>query len=221
MEQTPANTPAICLIFGGGDIENDDAICREADSAAMILCADSGYEHCVRLGLVPHLLMGDFDSIRIDAPPTIPRITLSPDKDYTDTSFAVEEALSRGFRHIVLAGMLGGRLDHTLANLQTLAYLSRRGVNARITDGVTTVFAFTAPLQGRAFPLTRREKHYFSLLAASEVCTNIHIDGGKYPLNGYQLRFDEPRAVCNEFLATDVTIRMDSGTLLVTTTPIR
>ena len=209
-----------CFIFGGGDIADDGVVRREAATAAMIICADSGYDHCLRLGLTPHLLMGDFDSIRATAPDTIPRITLSPDKDYTDTSFAVEEALSRGFRTITLTGMTGGRLDHTLANLQTLAYLSRKGVTARITDGVAEVFAFTAPTQGQDFSLIRREGHYFSLLAASEACTNIFIFGGKYPLEGYQLRFDEPRAVCNEFLDTNVIIHMDSGTLLVTTTPI-
>lgn len=208
-----------CVVLGGGEIL-DYEVCRsELPHEAFIICADSGFAHCQRLGLEADLLVGDFDSIT-ELPEGVPTIRLPVDKDYTDCALAVEEALSRGYRRIFMAGMTGGRADHTLANLQTLAGLSRRNAEAVITDGVTHFYAFTAPLQGTSYLLEPKERCYFSLFALSTVCKRVNIRGAKYPLIDYDLRFDEARAVSNEFLGREALITMEEGTLLLVVAPM-
>ncbi|MDL2233574.1 thiamine diphosphokinase [Ruminococcaceae bacterium OttesenSCG-928-L11] len=208
-----------CAILSGGEILDYAAVKEELPATDFIICADSGYRHCRHLDCQPDLLVGDFDSIGQALPDGVPVVRLSADKDYTDTALACEEAVSRGAKRIYLAGFSGGRLDHTLANLQTLAGLSARGIECHMTDGRCTVYALTASAQGNALILQPRPRHYFSVFAFSGVCKNVAIQGGKYPLERYDLRFDEARAVSNEFLDGPVTVSLDEGTLLVTTTP--
>jgi thiamine pyrophosphokinase len=208
-----------CVIFGGGDVLDYAAVAAMIPGAAAAYAADSGYKHCKRLGLKPELLVGDFDSIGEALPEGIPTLTLEVEKDYTDTALAAEEAVNRGYRDILLVGMAGGRLDHTLANLQTLAGLSRQGINARMTDGVTDTYAFTATKPGDGFTLEPRSGCYFSVLAFTEVCANVTITGGRFPLEGYNLRQDDPRAVSNEFAGREAVITMDAGTALIIVTP--
>lgn len=127
-----------CYIFAAGD---PDRSARPAPGDFLI-AADAGYLTMERQGLTPDLVVGDFDSM---PPPDHPHLVRHPvEKDDTDAALAVEEGLKRGFRRFVLCGALGGpRLDHTLANLQLLARLSRGGCEAFLTGGGTVVFALT------------------------------------------------------------------------------
>ena len=86
-----------------------------------------GYLACRQAGVVPDLLLGDFDSM--DQPEDFDRVRRMPvEKDDTDTMLAVKTGLEQGCGEFYLYGGTGGkRLDHTLANLQTLLYLRRRG----------------------------------------------------------------------------------------------
>src|SRR5699024_6618166 len=124
--------------------------------------------------------------------------------------------LRRGHRRLLLAGVLGGRLDHTLANLQSLAHLSRSGVSACLTDGPTDLFALTD--ETRTFPA--RRAYYFTLIALTERCEGVTICGAKYPLQDYTLTFDDPRAISNEFLSVPMTVSVHKGTLAVLMTPM-
>jgi thiamine pyrophosphokinase len=205
------------VILGGGEILDYAAVAAGLRSDDVIFCADSGYRHCQFLGVTPALLVGDFDSID-RLPPAIPLLTLPPDKDYTDTALAAEEAVNRGYRSLLLAGMMGGRPDHTLANIQTMVGLSRRGVAVSLTDGITDMIAFTAPKQGRELILPCRKGHYFSVFTMSSLCRRVSIRGGKYPLRDYDLRFDEARAVSNEFVGEEVGITVEEGSLVVVVT---
>jgi thiamine pyrophosphokinase len=207
-----------CLILGGGEICDYGGIARLAAGCAVI-CADSGYSHLEPLGMACTLLVGDFDSLSGPVPEHIPRVTLPADKDYTDTDLAVREALKRGYTSFVMAGVTGGRPDHTLANIQVLLGLSRRGISAMMSDGVTDYHAFTAPVQGDSYRLPFKSGYYFSVFAQGAACKRVNIRGGKYPLVDYDLAFDEARAVSNEFLDGDATITMESGTVLIVTTP--
>jgi thiamine pyrophosphokinase len=202
------------VILGGGEILDYAAVAAALQGDDVVFCADSGYRHCAFLPITPALLVGDFDSIG-SLPPAIPLLTLPPDKDYTDTALAAAEAVNRGHRAILFAGVLGGRPDHTLANLQTMAGLSRQGVAVSLTDGITDMIAFTAPAQGRELILPCQKGAYFSVFAMSSLCRRVSIRGGKYPLRDYDLRFDEARAVSNEFVGEDVGITLDEGSLLV------
>lgn len=208
-----------CVILGAGKIADYPAVAAEIADGAFVLCADGGYYHCKALGVVPDLLIGDFDSLGAPLPSDLPQIALPPDKDYTDATLALAHARSLGFRDFLLTGMLGGRLDHTLANLQNLADCARRGHSARITDGSTWGRALAA-LEGPAeLALEPRPNHYFSLIALSERCEGVTIKGGLYPLEDYPLLNHVPRAVSNEFTGEPVTVSLREGVLLVLSMP--
>lgn len=204
------------VLLGGGEIRDYTAVLSRIAADDFIICADSGYDHCAALGLIPDLLVGDFDSVRSALPPHIPRIPLLAEKNHTDTTHAIEQAIARGATQMLLAGMLGGRLDHTLANLQSLAWLSRRGVNACLTDGLTDIYAVT---NGEK-QLSPRFGYYFSLFSLSQRCTGVFITGAKYLLHDHTLTFDEPRAVSNEFLTGTATISVRNGTMAILLVPM-
>lgn len=204
------------VVLCGGKILDYGAVAARIPEDAFVICADSGYDHCERLGRKPDLLVGDFDSVRSALPEGVPRLPLSAEKDYTDAFHAVEEALRRGCRHLLMAGALGGRLDHTLANLQILTRLSRTGVESCLTDGLTDVCAVT----DGALLLPPREGYYFSLLALTQRCEGVTITGARYPLEEYTLTFDCPRAVSNEFLDGPASVAVRGGTLAVLLVPM-
>lgn len=208
-----------CVILGAGEILDYGRTASLVPAGSFVICADRGYLHCARLGLEPDLLVGDFDSLQ-KPPEGIARISLDPRKDYTDTDHAVAEALARGCNRLLLCGMLGGRLDHTLANLSTLGACARRGANALLTDGVTDVHPLAAqPPTGGELMIAPRAGCYFSLLSLVDACSGVTIDGGAYPLENYPLSSLEARAVSNEFCGVPVRVSMQRGVLLVVVTP--
>ena len=183
---------------------------------AFVVCADGGLRHCQRLKLDPHLLIGDFDSLKTQPPPGVARVTLSTDKDYTDSFHAAQLAVARGHTQLLLTGMLGGRLDHTLANIALLSKLAGQNVQAMLTDGVTDAYCLAGE---EKLILPHRDGCYFSVMAL-ESCEGVTITGGKYPLNDYPLRQDDPRAVSNEFEnGKDVEISQRGGLLIALSQP--
>ena len=205
-----------CAIVGGGDINSYSAV-EPLLLGSFVISADSGLRHCRAMGVRPDLLVGDFDSHKGPIPTDIPRVIFDPlKKDYTDSTFALEEALERGAGEILFAGMLGGRLDHTLANLQNLARCAQLGVACRLTDGVTDVWAAKGPAH---FTVPFAAEHYFSLLAHSDDCHGVTIRGAQYALDRHTLSSVLPRAVSNEFAKGDAQIQWEDGVLLITRCP--
>ena len=121
-----------CFIFAAGTFYGLRR--RPEKPEDLVIAADAGYRTCRELGIVPDLLLGDFDSM--DQPTDFANIHRSPvEKDDTDTMLAVKTGLEQGCREFHLYGGTGGRrLDHTLANLQTLLYLRRRGARGYLYD---------------------------------------------------------------------------------------
>ena len=113
----------ICWIMGAGDFSGTLPMIGEGD---MVIAADAGYKALVRLGVKIDRVVGDFDSL--GEVPVRPGVEVHPaEKDETDMMLAVRTALAAGYRDVRIYGGLGGRLDHSFANLQTLAYLARQG----------------------------------------------------------------------------------------------
>lgn len=215
MEGKKPTTAYPCVVVGAGEIQDYEAVSALLEPDAFVICADGGLQHCRGLGLRPHLLVGDLDSLTTAPPAGVELVPLSPDKNYTDSYHGVLEAMERGYHRLLLTGMLGGRLDHTLANLGLLTYVVEQGADALLTDGVCHAHA----LVGRGERLlAQRPGCYFSLLALAP-CQGVTILGGKYPLNDYPLSPWDPRAVSNEFCGTDVTILQQEGVLVILSQP--
>ena len=189
----------ICAILAGGPEEGMP--CEPVPESAFILCADSGLHLAERLHRQPDLVLGDFDSLGA-VPVHLPHMTVPVEKDDTDTMLAVRVALERGFRDIRIYGAFGGRLDHTLANLQTLEYLRLHGADGLLYGG-------------ESLRLQARPDWTLSLFAWSEKCEDVCASGVYYPLSHDSLIRSFPLGVSNHITADTAEISLGTGTLLI------
>ena len=126
------------LIAAGGDPPGKEEFAWLRAHADLLIAADSGSDWLVRYGVLPDVLLGDFDSAAADVlaaldRPGVERVQVPVQKDDTDTMLAARVAVERGAGEVVLTGCLGGvRPDHTLANIHVLEWLRRRGARAGI-----------------------------------------------------------------------------------------
>ena len=177
-----------------------------------VIAADAGYRVCRQAGIVPDLLLGDFDSM--DQPEDFANIHRSPvEKDDTDTMLAVKTALEQGCDTVYIYGGTGGkRLDHTLANLQTLLFIRRRGARGYLYDDD---FVWTV-LENESLTIEKTvEWGLFSAFCLGDRAEGIDEVGFQYPLKDAVLTPEFPLGVSNHLLGPAATITVRKGTLAV------
>ena len=139
-----------CYIVGAGDFTPRGFTPVPGD---LVLAADGGYRALYSLGYTPDLLLGDFDSLGdLPLPPDLPVLRFPARKDDTDTGLALRHGLDRGFRDFALYGCAGGRVDHLLANLQSMARVSRLGATIRLAAPEYDAWALTGPAPSTPAP---------------------------------------------------------------------
>lgn len=197
----------ICQIVGAGSFSEN--LFKKYDKSFLI-AADRGFENLLSLGVSPDLLVGDFDSLGYV--PDFPNIVKSPaEKDETDMALAVNHGLAAGCDVFLLYGALGGRLDHSLSNLQLLRFLSKRGKKGFIIDSSLTVTAITCgDLQ-----FSEKSKGIISVFALGESAQGVCLEGLKYPLFDEILTPDFPLGISNEFIGRTASVSVKDGTLTV------
>lgn len=186
-----------------------------------VICTDGGYDVASRCGVVPDMLLGDFDSIQTanpDSPAALPQSIeikrFPPEKDYTDLHLALEAAFELGASKVRIFGGIGGRLDHTVANLQLLSHYSDSFDKLTISDGKNQCFVLNKK-QKNNIVLPAEENCYLSLFSLSEQCSGVTIRGVKYPLENHTLTRNFPLGVSNEFTEKAAVLSVDDGDLLV------
>ena len=198
-----------CFIFSAGTYFG---LRERPQSGDLVLAADAGYEVCRREGIVPDLVLGDFDSM--EQPKDAENVLRVPvEKDDTDTMLAVKTALENGCDTIYLYGGTGGkRLDHTLANLQTLLFIRRRGARGYLYDDD---FVWTA-VENESLTIRREvEWGLFSAFCLGDRAEGIDEVGFQYPLENASLTPEFPLGVSNHIVEKTATITVRSGALIV------
>lgn len=198
----------ICWIFGGAPVSSSYNV--NPPSGAYLIAADSGYSLIKRLDLEPNVLVGDFDSMTEDIPTNCEVITAPAEKDDTDTMLAAKIAMSRGYSDITIAGSLGGRLDHTIANIQTLAYIVDNGGKGRLIGEKDTAEIFGAG----EYRLSQNNSMYFSIFSFGEESV-VTTKETKYNLNRYRLTDSFPLGISNEIISSECTLKIEKGRVLV------
>lgn len=212
-------TPERAFIFTGGKDFCPEKMTDLPTERDIIIAADSGCSLIERFGkthykISPDLILGDMDSYKGESIeslfPNAKFVSFPPEKDDTDTALAVSVALEMGCKKIVIAGGLGGRLDHTLANVYLLEYIKGEGADAIITDG-----------KNRAY-LAKEEniidgcRKYLSLIPLDECIHGVFMDESfKYPFEAdilYRKRFV---TVSNEIKYEKATLKLKSGSALI------
>ena len=195
----------VCYIIGA--YHGEDAVILPT-SADFVIAADGGYAAAVKLGIRPNLVVGDFDSLGYV--PEAEEIVQHPvRKDDTDTLLAIRLGLERGFRSFVITGALGGRLDHSFANLQSLLFLRDNGARGLLYGDGTAVTSVTDS------SITLSGTGTLSVFTMDRSAKGVYLRDVSFPLENGTLTNSFPIGVSNEFLGKPATIGCADGTLLV------
>ena len=198
----------VCFIIGAGDVDPNLRI--DLQEGDLLIAADAGWQTAEKLGLTPHLVIGDFDTLPAPAHRT-DTIVLPCEKDVTDMRAAVDLGLERGYTRFALYGGTGGRLAHTLANLQLLDYVSQKNCRGFLIGGGTVSTAVT----NGALDFPSHMGGYLSVFCNSGTARGITLTGLKYTLTDGTLTGSEALGVSNEFTGQAAHIEVADGTLLV------
>lgn len=196
----------LCAIISGGEYSPMDDI----KAAEYIIACDRGYSYAKRSGIVPDLLLGDFDSYTGKLPEGAAVERLPREKDDTDTMHAVRRALELGFTRISLYCALGGRLDHMLANLQAASYAAERGVPVQLFSRSCEAYIFS----GGSVRIPARAGCSLSVLSLSDRCTGVSITDVKYPVEHATITNRFPIGTSNEWRG-EARISLESGIMAV------
>lgn len=198
-----------CFIFAAGTFHG---LRERPVPGDFVIAADAGYQTCLQGGVTPDLLLGDFDSM--EAPADFANIRRSPvEKDDTDTMLAVKTALDRGCDTVYIYGGTGGRrLDHTLANLQSLLYLRRHGARGWLYGDD---FVWTA-IENETLTIPKTvEWGLFSAFCLGDRAEGVDETGFQYPLENAVLTPDFPLGVSNHFREPEAAVTVRKGALIV------
>ena len=194
-----------CIIIGAGNFQNEVITKEKGD---LLICADAGYSYIKDTGLQVDLVVGDFDSLN-DIPNNVSIYKLPKEKDVTDLFVAIEEGIKQGYTYFEIYGALGGRIEHSIANIQILAKLAAQKIKAKIVDQNTIVEVLT---EG-TYIYDKELEGYLSLFSLSEKSI-VSIENLKYELDKKELTYLFPLGIDNEFIGLTSTIYIHQGLVL-------
>lgn len=202
------------ILFANGEIRDYPRLKTRLQPDDLLIAADGGLHHLQKLGLRPHILLGDLDSVTTaeveDARGMGVKVVRFPvDKDETDLQLAIDRAAAEGCSQIVIAGGLGGRLDQTLGNIFLLQQPSHPGLSIRLDDGLDEVFLITsqAEIIGQAGDIV-------SLLPLGGPAFDVKTFDLKYPLNYEKLFPEKTRGISNVMLTGRAGVSLSRGVLI-------
>lgn len=193
-------------LAGGGDFFAAGFRPQQND---IIIAVDAGYSCLNAIGIVPDTVVGDFDSLQFV--PDHPDVETHPAiKDDTDMMLAVKKGIEKGCTRFMIFGGTGGRIAHTLGNLQTLCYIAESGFEGYIVD---KDYIFTAVSNGRLV-FSGEHSGYISLLPWGTKNAQVTLKGLKYELDRTPLPHNRPLGISNEFTGRQAAITAHSGTVI-------
>ena len=197
----------ICYIVGAGD---DFGLDFRPAAGDLLIAADGGYGRVQDAGLEADLVIGDFDSLG-EVPKGENVIVLPTVKDVTDTWAAIELGMERGYKRFYLYGCTGGRFEHTLANVQTVAHVTEQGMECRLYDQKQVITA----ISDGTMTFDRDRQGFVSIFAHTDTCRGVTIRGMKYELDDATLTNRFPLGVSNEFCGTESSLTVKEGIAIV------
>lgn len=195
-----------CIVFCAAEF---DRLACPIEPEDYVIAADGGLQHTQALGIEPQEILGDFDSLGYI--PQDARV-FPVEKDDTDAMLAARRGLALGFREFLYYGSLDGkRLDHTVANYQTLQYLADHGARGYL---VGQDFLVTVVKEGRIF-FPEGTEGLISVFCLGADALGVSLRGLYYPLEGGTLTAGFPLGVSNHFTGAPAEISVEAGSLLV------
>ena len=208
------------IIFANGLMADWPEKLDIAPDEDLIIAADGGLKHCSGRGIVPHLVVGDMDSVDPNELAALEKNGVAVKrfptrKDETDLWLAVRAARDREVDEIIILGALGGRWDMTFSNVLLLASPELKQIETRILDGNQELFVLQG---GQAARLFGNKGDLLSLMPLTAVVRGLTLTGFEYPLDDATLELGTTRGISNVFVEDVCRIELSRGKLLVTAT---
>lgn len=200
-----------CVIIAGSPDIDSQFIKNTVKADDYVICADKGYTYAKSAGISPDLIVGDFDSCKEEITDSCEVVILNPHKDDTDTIHSINIALEKGYREFVIIGALGGRIDHSFANIAALEYIhTKRGKGLLLSEKERVEFLSVGEYTyegyiGKTFSVFP--------FGCEKVC--ISEIGAEYPLEKYYIRSSVPLGVSNIFISDRAEINIYDGNAIL------
>ncbi|MDE6758294.1 MAG: thiamine diphosphokinase [Clostridia bacterium] len=195
-----------CILVGGGDFCEEKF--KQTQHSGVVVAVDGGYQYVKDIADVV-CVIGDFDSLGY-VPADIPVVRHDPVKDHTDMSLAINYLSEKGYDEFIIFGGLGGRLDHTIANLQMAhGFLKDSDIVIIFIDRDQEIRF----ISDEFVVLDGKEGDLFSLFAFDK-CKGVNVSGAKYELHDHTLINTFPLGVSNEFAGGECRISVEEGVLI-------
>ena len=207
------------ILIGAGELNSimAESIKTKQAEDSFIIALDGGLVFCEEQGIVPDMIVGDFDSLPSQKQILLERYPqeiihrLPCEKDDTDTLAALRLAVEMGYEQFVIYGGLGGRISHTMANIQSLLFLKDSGLAGVLIGENSKVFL----VKNESYILPKEESGYVSVFALGRNAKGVTLSNLKYEIADAELSDSFPIGVSNEFVGKDAEITVSDGILLV------
>ena len=208
------------VIFANGVIENKARARGAAEGADLVMAADGGARHCLQLGVIPEILVGDLDSLNDDDQQSLEArgteiVTHPQDKDQTDLELALKTAVARDIRQITVLGAIGGRLDMTVANVLLLALPELKKVQVELWLGDQTAWLIRPP----SGSIRGKPGDVVSLIPLGGDAMGITSRDLRYSLKDETLESGPAKGISNVVTGPNPQVELRAGALLIVLTP--
>ncbi|MDE7184580.1 MAG: thiamine diphosphokinase [Lachnospiraceae bacterium] len=205
-----------CIIIGAGVCDTEllkkQLVLRDED---LCIAADGGLTYLLQIGITPDIVLGDMDSLNMQGVTGSFQVKKLPiEKDDTDMLAAIKEGLAAGYEQFELYGALGGRLDHTLANIQCLLYLLNRGARGTIVGNDVALMLIKDTKISFAADFSEKGRR-ISVFAFGGDADGVSERGLKYLLDAVTIKQEFPIGVSNEFTGEAAEVEVQRGMLLL------
>jgi thiamine pyrophosphokinase len=202
------------IIFANGCFPDPAAHRHLIQPEDLVVGVDGGTLHARAVGVNPHVIIGDLDSLEPDLRAELEAagtqfLSHPADKDETDLELALLYAVERGAEEIIILAALGGRLDQEIANLLLLTHPALADTQVKVVEGNQTGFIIRnqATIEGQPGDTV-------SLIPLRGDTEGITTEGLKWELHEETLRFGLARGVSNVLLGREARVTVREGILL-------
>ncbi len=203
------------LILANGDTPTVSFVQRLVGQHDLLLATDGAAHHAPKLGIVPHIVCGDFDSVALEqARAELPQseFIVTPNQDRADLEKALHLALDRGAKQVTITGAGGGRIDHQLANFALLLRYHTE-IDIAIVDDHSAVRAVSTEQR-----LNTRPGDTISLISPNGAA-RVTLQGVEWELTDYLLPIGT-MGVSNRAKQDRVFVQVTGGTILLCHLPL-
>ena len=201
-----------CVIVGASPAANAEFIEKMIQQSDFVICADGGRDIIAKTSITPDLIIGDMDSSSdTKVFESIPTKILPVIKDDTDTMYCVKTALSMGFERFLLLGTIGGRMDHTLANLSVLLYLRNHNAEGAIISEYEEITLLDSGVN----VISDVKGKTISVMPFACERIKLSYNGLFYPLKEAAVTAEYPYTISNKAVENEIEITVHEGKALL------